>query len=113
MKKSLKIFSILACLALSAGFVACGGDGNKNGAGATLSYALNETEDGYVVVGYEGSAVEIEIPEEYNGKPVTALLSVTYGARPKAKRKKLIIQFILCEIFETKKRKIMRVNVKF
>lgn len=75
MKKSLKIFTILACLALSAGFAACGNDGDKKGVAseAVLSYTLNEDGNGYTVSGCEVAATKITIPAEYNGKPVTAI----------------------------------------
>ncbi len=72
MKKLLKIFSVLACLALSAGMAACGGD-KDNTAGAELSYSLNHTEDGYVVTGCSGEATEIIIPSVYNELPVTEI----------------------------------------
>ena len=45
-----------------------------------LVYRLNTNGDGYVVVGYNGTGVNVEIPSMYENKPVVAIGAVTLFA---------------------------------
>ena len=60
------------------------------------NFKFEELSDGTIGVKliYDDGDDILVIPEEYNGKPVTALLSVKYGARPNAKIKKLFRLFL-------------------
>lgn len=69
MKKSLgKIVAIFSCLTLLTGGSAC-----KEEERVRLSYRLNETESGYVLVDCSENAKNVVIPSEYNGLPVIGI----------------------------------------
>ena len=81
MKKNifLNLITVAVLLAAVSVFVACGGTGKNNSRGK-LEYSLNEDGASYTVVGKgKFNGEELIIPEEYKGKPVTAIGSGAFS----------------------------------
>lgn len=74
MNKLTKIISVAACVSIiscTGLFTACSKEEvyEENG----FKYTLSDDGKGYVVSSYEGSEEKVEVPSQYQGKPVTAI----------------------------------------
>ena len=71
MKKQIKLVVLFLAMVLCLSLVACSGAGKDYTKG--LKFEQNEDKTAYTVVGYKGTDTNVVIPENYKGKPVTAI----------------------------------------